>query len=152
MPSIKVATLVPGSRKALYEYVTAFPVRGEPSILALERKYGSFRGRKGYSYTFHEAEAGATWQCVFQPPNQRVMRTFDSTWSNRTDYFEEAEGGTRWTILWEPKGRIMSGFTQWLAFHLKHRREVRNLIILPVLQHFQDGGAATTLDPGNTFY
>ena len=156
MPRIKVTTLVPTRQDTLYEYVTAFPTRGEPNISSLERKYGDYRGRKGYIYTFHEADGDVTWQCTFQPPEQRVMRTFDSTWSNRTDYFEEADGGTLWTIIWEPKGRIMSSFTQWLAFKLKHRRQVRDLIILPVMQYFQGGGASPSPDQDQdqerTFY
>ena len=152
MPSIRITTLVTASQDALYEYVTAFPARGEPNISALERKYGAYRGRKGYIYTFHEDDEGATWQCTFRPPEQRVMRTFDSTWSNRADYFEEAEGGTLWTIVWEPKGRIMSSFTQWLAFQLKHRKQVNSLIILPVLEYFRGGGPDTFTDEEHTFY
>ena len=118
-------------------------------MASLERRYGKFQGRKGQSYAFHEEEGGGvTWQCTFQPPHQRAMQTFDSTWANRTDYFQEAPGGTLWTIVWEPKGRGWSGVTQWLAFKLRHRRQVYSRIILPVVEHFQGAGT----DAETTFY
>ena len=81
---------------------------------SLERKYGKFQGRKGEGYTFYEEEGGGvTWECTFRPPYQRLMQTYDSTWANRTDYFQEAPGGTLWTIVWEPKGRAWSGVIVW---------------------------------------
>ena len=116
---------------------------------SLERKYGKFQGRKGEGYTFYEEEGGGvTWECTFRPPHQRLMQTYDSTWANRADYFQEAPGGTLWTIVWEPKGRAWSGVTQWLAFKLRHQRQVRNQIVLPVLQHFQ----GETPEAEGTFY
>jgi hypothetical protein len=138
MPKLKFRSLVPANVDQVYEHVTAFPVSGQADEKALESKYGRLLERDDNTFTFQEnTEPGMRWQCTFQPPKLRTMRALDSSWSDRIDEFEPDQGGTKWTITWEPKGRGLAAYTQWLAFQLKDKQRVYGLIVLPVLQHFQ---------------
>lgn len=144
MPKLILKAIVPGTVPDVYEHVTAFSANGSPALAALTEKYGRLQNQSGETYTFHEeGDPGVTWQCTFDPPHSRVMTAPDAPWSDRTDYFWSAGAGTYWTIVWNPKGYGSSSFTQWLAFQLKHRREARRRIVLPVLEHFRHlpGGA-----------
>ena len=138
MPRLRVKTLVPGKLEQVYEHVTGFPVSAPVDGPALEGQYGKLLDRDGNILTFFEDVGdGLTWQCVFDPPNQRVMRAVDSNWSDRTDRFEDASGGTLWTITWELKARGIKVYTQWLTFLLRDKRLIRQRVVAPVVAHFQ---------------
>jgi hypothetical protein len=146
MPKLKFHSLVPASVDQVYEHVTGFPASGPADEEALENKYGRMLERNNNTFTFQEiAEPGVKWRCIFQPPTLRTMRALDSSWSDRIDQFEPAPaGGTTWTITWEPKGRGLAAYTQWLAFQFKHKQQVYGMIVLPVLQYFRrDEGRKT---------
>jgi hypothetical protein len=147
MPKLKFSSLIPANIERVYEHVTVFPVSGTADQKALEDKYGSLLKRNDNSFIFQEnTGARVKWQCAFQPPRLRTMRALDSSWSDRTDEFEPASGGTVWTITWEPKGRGLAAYTQWLAFQFKHKQQVYGMIVLPVLQHFQRDERRRTKD------
>ena len=141
MRTLKVSKFVPGRREQVFEYVTAFPLSGQFDLTAMEKKYGRFLERNGNTFSFLEnVGGGIKWECVFDPPEQRVMRAIDSPWSDRIDRFEEADGGTRWTITWSLKARGPAVFTQWLTFQLKARSQINANIIGPVVAHFNGLG------------
>jgi hypothetical protein len=120
--------------------VTSYPVGGQANVEALESRYGKLLEREGSTLTFLEDVGdGLTWQCVFDPPNQRVMRAVDSTWSDRTDRFEAADGGTLWTITWDMKASGIKVYTRWLTFLLRDRRLIYRRVVSPVVAHFQEG-------------
>lgn len=147
MRTLKVSSFIPGDPVRVFEFVTAFPSEGEIPWPAMEQKYGRFLHREGNILDFLEdIGGGIQWQCVFDPPRQRVMRAIDSTWSDRIDCFEETEGGTLWTITWQLKTRGLAVFTQWLVFNIKVRRQVLSRMIEPVVQHFRESGC-----PGGTW-
>jgi hypothetical protein len=136
---LKVSNFVPGDRVLVFEYVTALPSEGDIPWPAMEHKYGRFLHREGNTFNFLEdVGGGIQWQCVFDPPRQRVMRAIDSTWSDRIDSFEDTEGGTLWTITWQLKTRGLAVLTQWLVFQLKVRRQILANMIIPVIQHFRE--------------
>ena len=144
MPRLRVKTLVPGSPDQVYEHVTAFSTSGQVDDNVLETKYGKLLERQGNTLMFLEdIGGGVKWQCTFEPPNQRIMRALDSTWSDRIDQFEPTDGGTLWTITWELKAHGLPAYTKWLAFHLKDKRHVYQRLVLPVVSHFQGAGPET---------
>ena len=139
MPSLRVRTLVPGRLEQVYEHVTSYPVKGQVNVEALESRHGKLLEREGNTLTFLEDVGdGLTWQCVFDPPDQRVMRAVDSTWSDRTDRFEAAGGGTLWTITWDMKASGIKVYTRWLTFLLRDRRLIYRRVVAPVVAHFQE--------------
>jgi len=143
MPRVTVSALVPASPERVYEHVTGFPASGPANASALEARYGKLREREHNRFTFLEdIGGGVTWQCAFDPPNQRIMRAVDSTWSDRIDQFAPVPGGTRWTITWELKARGLPACTKWLVFHLWDKQRVRRRIVLPVVRSFQETSAA----------
>ena len=138
MPKLILKAIIPGSVPEVYEHVTAFASNGSPELAALNDKYGQLQAQTEETYTFHEdGEPAVTWECTFDPPRSRMMSAPDAPWSDRVDYFQPVHAGTYWTIVWEPKGYGSSSITQWVAFQLKHRREARRRIVLPVLEHFR---------------
>ena len=141
MRTLEVSSFIPGKPDQVFEYVTAFPLDGEVDLPAMEQKYGSFLEREGNTFKFLEdLGGGINWECIFDPPRQRVMKAIDSTWSDRIDRFEDVEGGTLWTITWNLKSTGPSVFIQWLVFHLKAKGQVRARVIQPVISHFTESG------------
>jgi len=141
MRTIGVTNFIAGQRDQVFEYVTAFSLEGEADLMAMEQKYGRFLERVDNTFKFLEdVGGGLNWECVFDPPRQRVMRAIDSTWSDRVDRFEEAEGGTLWTITWELKSTGTAVFVQWLVFQIKAKGQVRARMIEPVISHFNNLG------------
>jgi hypothetical protein len=144
MPTLRIKTVVPGDLDRVYEQVTAFPVEGQIDVPALEERYGSLLERQGKTLTFEErGESQVKWRCTFDPPNQRIMRALDSSWSDRTDRFEPTGGGTLWTISWELKAQGLAAYTQWLVFHLREKKRAYQRLVMPIVTHFQAGGSAS---------
>ena len=141
MRILEISSFIPGEPDQVFEHVTAFGLDGEIDQTAMEQKYGRFLEREGNTFKFLEdVGGGINWECVFDPPRQRVMKAIDSTWSDRVDRFEGAEGGTLWTLTWKLKSRGPSVFIQWLVFHLKAKPQVRAKMIQPVISHFKGLG------------
>jgi hypothetical protein len=141
MVFLKIRTQVPAAPAQVFEYVTAYSTDGQAdgrvNQRTLENKYGRLLEREGNTYTFLESIGGGiTWRCTFEPTSHRAMRTVDSNWSDRLDWFEPAPGGTKWTIAWELKVSGAAICTKWLFFHLLDKRRVRTRLIIPVLLHF----------------
>ncbi len=144
MAWLRISNLVPGDPEQVFRYVTAFPQDGEFDQKTMEEKYGQLLERSGNKFTFLEnIGGGIKWECTFDPPNLRVMRAVDSTWSDRFDVFEPTEDGTLWTITWELKVTGLAVITQWLGFHLRAKSQVRDKMVTPVVSHFQhaNGGS-----------
>ena len=142
MPTIHLQAFVPGNPDRVFERVTAFSPRREPDPQALQALYGTLLSQEGSSYSFREINQetkgeGATWQCTFDPPRRRVMRTSDSAWADRVDEFEPSGDGTLWTIFWELKVQGLKAYTQWLGFQFGGRRRALESIVAPVIEHFQ---------------
>ena len=138
MQTLRVSNFIAGDQPAVYEYVTAFPTRGEPDNKAMEQKYGQFLGCESNTYTFLEnIGGGVKWECVFDPPARRIMLAPGTKWSDRTDWFEVVEGGTLWTIHWQLKSQGPAAYIQAIMFHLRAKRQVYSQAIMPVLRHFQ---------------
>ena len=140
MPVFKIEAYVPASPEQVFSHVTAFPARGEPNTRALEERYGQLLSREGDSYTFQDkATAENQWQCAFEPPRRRVMRSVASTWADRIDIFEPSGEGTHWTLLWEPKTRGAPALFKSLFFRFKDRKELHARLVQPVLDQFRQG-------------
>ena len=140
MATLTVSNLVPGDAASVFEFVTGFPAAGDANLAALESKYGKFVERDGNRLVFREnIGGGIRWEYVFHPPTGREMRSLDSTWSDRYDYFQAEGGQTRWTIEWRLRARGLPVITQWLTFHLSSKRQIRAQIVQPVLAHFRAG-------------
>ena len=138
MATLSVSNLVPADASSVFEFVTGFPAAGDANLAALESKYGKFLERDGNRLVFREnIGGGARWEYVFYPPTHRTARALDSTWSDRTDYFQAEGDGTRWTIEWRLRARGLPVLTQWLTFHLSSKRQIRSQIVQPVLEHFR---------------
>jgi len=141
MLTLEASNFIPAERHRVFEYVTAFCLNGEIDLSAMEQRYGRLLNREGNTFNFLEPIGGGIhWRCVFDPPRQRVMQAIDSTWSDRIDSFEVADGGTLWKITWQLKTRGLARFTQWLAFQLRVRRQIRANMIQPVISHFRGSG------------
>lgn len=139
MRTLRVSSFIPGQPERVFEYVTAFPLDGEIDLPAVEQKYGHFLEREGNTLKFLEdVGGGVNWECIFDPPRQRVMKAIDSTWSDRVDRFEDIEGGTLWSITWQLKSRGPAVFIQWLVFQFKAKRQVQVKMIQPVISHFSE--------------
>ncbi|MDA0734347.1 MAG: hypothetical protein O2909_07540 [Chloroflexi bacterium] len=141
MRTLIISSIVPGQPDQVFKHVTAFGLHGEVDQAAMEQKYGQFLEREANTFKFLEdVGGGINWECVFDPPRQRMMKAIDSTWSDRLDRFEATEGGTLWTITWQLKSRGLLVFTQWLTFQIKTKRQVRAQMIQPVISHFSESG------------
>ena len=89
--------------------------------------------------TFREdIGGGVTWECFFEPPTRRTMRTVDSTWSDRTDQFIATLQGTLWEITWEVKAGAATTLTKWLAYHIFTKRTIRRRTVEPVLREIYE--------------
>ena len=137
MPSLSVQYFVPAGPAPVYEFVTGYPVSGEPGIAVLEEKYGKFLRRGPGTLTFLEdLGAGVQWECSFDPPRSRSMRALESGWSDRHDHFEPVHGGTLWTVTWELKAGGISSIVQRLTFILLTKRRFSDRVAAPVIAHF----------------
>ena len=137
MPAVSISYFVPGSPAEVYEFVTGYPVSGEPGAAVLEEKYGKLLRRGADTFTFLEdLGAGVQWECSFDPPRSRSMRALQSGWSDRYDNFEPQTGGTLWTVTWELKARGISSLIQRLTFILLTRRRFSDRVAAPVITHF----------------
>ena len=137
MPAVSISYFVPGSPAEVYEFVTGYPVSGEPGAALLEEKYGKLLRRGAGTFTFLEdLGAGVQWECSFDPPRSRSMRALESGWSDRHDHFEPQPGGTFWTVTWELKARGISSLIQRLTFILLTRRRFSDRVAAPVIAHF----------------
>ena len=139
MPRLYLSSIIPATRKDVFEYVTKFPPSGNPAIAILEDTYGKIQGRNGDLYIFKDKQHDyVTWECRFDAPIKRTMTALNSSWSDRTDIFIEEGENTRWIIEWTSKATGLAVYTQWLAFHIKVKREASQNIVLPVVSHFSD--------------
>ncbi len=142
MPSVSISYFVPGSPAEVYEFVTGYPVSGEPGAAVLEEKYGKLLRRGPGTLTFLEdLGAGVQWECSFDPPRSRSMRALESGWSDRHDHFEPQPGGTLWTVTWELKAGGISSLIQRLTFILLTRRRFTDRVAAPVIAHFTPDAA-----------
>ena len=135
MLRLKYETIVAASPEKLFHAVTRYPVDGPVRGEELQDKYGEYLSGEGPSLTFREAiGGGVTWECLFEPPHWRTMRTVDSTWSDRIDRFIATPQGTLWEITWEVKAGTGTTLTKWLAYHLFTKRSIGRRMIEPVLR------------------
>ena len=94
--------------------------------------------------TFREdIGGGVTWDCLFEPPMRRTMRTVDSTWSDRIDEFFITPQGTLWEITWEVKGTARTTLTKWLAYHLYTKRNIWRKMVEPALRDLYESRRAS---------
>ena len=139
MPNIQFQTVVHGTPEQVYEYVTSFPVSGRYNQKTLEESYGHLIEHEGDTYTFQdETEDEVKWVCTFDPPRLRTMRSQDSKWADRLDWFEPFSGGTLWTAVWEPKATGFQAYVQWLGFKLRGKKQIYQTAVVPVVRHFQE--------------
>ena len=137
MPAIRFRVQVPASPERVFEHVTGFPASGAPSRRTLESKYGTLVGQDGQDYTFLDAsDEDVRWRCTFDPPRHCAMRSLESTWADRLDWFEPSGDGTIWTVAWETKTRGIRSLIQWLIFQKTGKRQTYDQIVAPVLRHF----------------
>ena len=139
MPRLSLTSLIPGAPKEVFQYVTKFPVSGNPALAILEDTYGKVKESTGNIYIFHDKQRDyITWECQCDAPHKRTMKALNSSWSDRTDTFIKAGANTLWTIDWQSKATGLAVYTQWMAFHIKVKREAYRNIIDPVVSHFGD--------------
>lgn len=143
MPSIRFQVQVPASPEQVFEHVTRFPAAGPPSRRTLEDKYGRLVGQDGQDYTFlDKADENVRWRCTFDPPRHCAMRAPESTWADRSDWFEPSGDGTLWTVAWDTKTRGIRSLIQWMIFQKTGKRQTYDQIVAPVLRHFATAPAA----------
>ncbi len=151
MPSIRFQVQVPASPERVFEHVTRFPAAGPPSRRTLEDKYGRLVGQDGQDYTFlDKADENVRWRCTFDPPRHCAMRAPESTWADRSDWFEPSGDGTLWTVAWDTKTRGIRSLIQWMIFQKTGKRQTYEQIVAPVLRHFATEPAATDPSPAAT--
>ncbi len=93
--------------------------------------------------TFREdIGGGVTWDCLFEPPMRRTMRTVDSTWSDRIDEFFILPEGTLWEITWDVKAGTVTTLTKWITYHLLTKRTIWRRMIEPVLRDIYESNRA----------
>ncbi len=142
---LKYQTIVSASPEKVFQKVTGYPVTGEIRGEELQDKYGDYLSGEGPSLTFREAIGGGiTWECLFEPPSLRIMRTVDSTWSDRIDQFVATPQGTLWVITWEVKtgARPATTLTKWLTYHLYTKRNIWRRMVEPVLREIYESSRA----------
>ncbi len=143
MLRLKYQTFIAASPEKVFQAATGYPVTGQVRGEELQDKYGKYLSGEGSSLTFREdVGGGITWECLFDPPNWRTMRTVDSTWSDRIDQFIPTPRGTLWLITWEVKAGGGTTLTKWLAFHLHTKRTIRRRTIEPVLRDLYESSRA----------
>ena len=139
MVRLHYETVVAASPDKVFQQVTGYPVTGGVRGEDLQDKYGKYLYGEGPSLTFQEAiGGGVTWECHFEPPTCRIMRTVDSSWSDRIDQFFATPQGTLWQITWEVKAAGSEALVKWLIFHLFDKRNVRRKLVEPVLRALYD--------------
>ena len=149
MPSIRFRVQVPASPEQVFEHVTSFPAAGPPSRRTLEGKYGRLVGQDGQDYTFLDnSDENVRWRCTFDPPRHCAMRSPESTWADRLDWFEPSGDGTIWTVAWETKTRGIRSLIQWLIFQKTGKRQTYDQVVAPVLRRFAP--TPGTVVPPNT--
>ncbi len=143
MLRLKYQTIVAASPENVFHQVTGYPVTGQVGGEELQDKYGKYLSGEAPSLTFLEdIGGGVTWECLFEPPNWRTMRTVDSTWSDRIDQFFATPQGTLWVITWEVKAGTATTITKWLAYHLFTKRTIGRRVIEPVLRDIYESSRA----------
>ena len=140
---LKYQTIVAAPPEMVFQKVTGYPATGQIGGEELQDKYGKYLSGEGPSLTFREdVGGGVTWECFFEPPNRRTMRTVDSTWSDRIDQFIATPQGTLWEITWEVKAGAATTLTKWLAYHLFTKRSIGRRMIQPVLRDIYESSRA----------
>ncbi len=143
MLHLKIQTIVAASPEEVFQKATGYPVTGEIGGEELQDKYGKYLSNNGPWLTFREdIGGGVTWDCLFEPPSRRTMRTVDSTWSDRIDQFIATPQGTLWEITWEVKAVGILALTKWLAYHLFAKRTIRRRTVEPVLRDIYESSRA----------
>jgi hypothetical protein len=140
---LKYQTVVAASPEKVFEALTGYPVNGQVSGEELQNKYGKYLSGEGPSLTFREdIGGGVTWDCLFEPPMRRTMRTVDSTWSDRIDEFFILPEGTLWEITWDVKAGTVTTLTKWITYHLLTKRTIWRRMIEPVLRDIYESNRA----------
>ncbi len=143
MLRLKYQTIVAASPEKVFEALTGYPVNGQVSGEELQNKYGKYLSGEGPSLTFREdIGGGVTWDCLFEPPMRRTMRTVDSTWSDRIDEFFILPEGTLWEITWDVKAGTVTTLTKWITYHLLTKRTIWRRMIEPVLRDIYESNRA----------
>lgn len=143
MLRLKYQTVVAASPEKVFEALTGYPVNGQVSGEELQNKYGKYLSGEGPSLTFREdIGGGVTWDCLFEPPMRRTMRTVDSTWSDRIDEFFILPEGTLWEITWDVKAGTVTTLTKWITYHLLTKRTIWRRMIEPVLRDIYESNRA----------
>ena len=141
---LKYQTVVAASPEEVFHYVTGYPVDRPVKGEELQEKYGVFLPGEGPALTFREDIGGdVTWDCLFEPPGRRIMRTVDSSWSDRIDSFVATPQGTLWQITWEVKARGIKALIKWLAFQFSGKGSVERRLVIPVLSRLYDSTHST---------
>ncbi len=142
MARLRIAAEVPAPREEVYRFVTAWGPDGPEDEDAFVEKYGEILERTEGAIVTQETgdDDTLTWRCTFDYPARRVVEAVDSTWSDREDDFWEVSEGTRWVVTFVSKRGGLVGVMQWIFFRLMTRRNVRRVIVGPVLAHFREGG------------
>jgi len=141
---LKYQTMVAASPEKVFQKVTGYPVTGQVKGEELQEKYGKYLSGEGPSLTFLEPiGGGVTWECLFEPPIRRTMRTVDSTWSDRIDEFFNTPQGTLWEITWEVKATGRTTLTKWLAYHLFTKRNIWRKMVEPILHDLYESSRAS---------
>ncbi len=143
MLRLKYQIVVAASPEKVFEALTGYPVNGQVSGEELQNKYGKYLSGEGPSLTFREdIGGGVTWDCLFEPPMRRTMRTVDSTWSDRIDEFFILPEGTLWEITWDVKAGTVTTLTKWITYHLLTKRTIWRRMIEPVLRDIYESNRA----------
>ncbi len=143
MLRLKYQTIVAASPEKVFQKVTGYPITGQVKGEELQEKYGKYLSGEGPSLTFLEAiGGGVTWECLFEPPVRRTMRTVDSTWSDRIDEFFIIPEGTLWEITWDVKAGTVTTLTKWITYHLFTKRNIWRKMIQPVLRDIYESSRA----------
>ena len=144
MLRLKYQAIVSASPEVVFQKVTGYPLTGQVRGEELEGKYGKYLSGEGPTLTFREdIGGGVTWECFFEPPIRRTMRTVDSSWSDRTDEFFTVPQGTLWEITWEVKAGTITSLTKWLAYHLVTKRTIWRRTVEPVLRDLYESSRAS---------
>ena len=143
MLRLKYQTVVAASPEKVFEALTGYPVNGQVSGEELQNKYGKYLSGEGPYLTFREdIGGGVTWDCLFEPPMRRTMRTVDSTWSDRIDELFILPEGTLWEITWDVKAGTVTTLTKWITYHLLTKRTIWRRMIEPVLRDIYESNRA----------
>ena len=143
MLHLKIQAIVAASPEEVFQKVTGYPVIGEIGGEELQDKYGKYLSNNGPWLTFREdIGGGVTWDCLFEPPSRRTMRTVDSSWSDRIDEFFVIPEGTMWEITWDVKASIVTTLTKWLAYHIFTKRTIWRKTVEPALRSLYESSPA----------